>query len=273
MKFSIITINYNEGAGLKRTIDSVLSQTCRDYEYIVIDGGSTDNSIEAIRQNAEGIAYWTSEKDRGIYHAMNKGIKAAKGDYCIFMNSGDTFYDTEALTHVVTAGQWADVVCGDICFGEDNICPNPERVTMKTFYKHTLYHQASFISTPLLKAHPYDDTMRSAADWKWFLQALVFHNASYAHIPVTIARFVGGGFSEKQHAVGQQEVEEELQQCLPPRVLEDYEDYCVGLSPYRKMMNGIENVPMLKKLFFSTNKFVLNILNLKLKSEWIKELG
>ena len=147
MKFSIITINYNEGAGLKRTIDSVLSQTCRDYEYIVIDGGSTDNSIEAIRQNAEGIAYWTSEKDRGIYHAMNKGIKAAKGDYCIFMNSGDTFYDTEALAHVVTAGQWADVVCGDICFGEDNICPNPERVTMKTFYKHTLYHQASFIST------------------------------------------------------------------------------------------------------------------------------
>ena len=68
-------------------------------------------------------------------------------------------------------------------------------------------------------------------------------------------------------------MEEELQQCLPPRVLEDYEDYCVGLSPYRKMMNGIENVPMLKKLFFSTNKFVLNILNLKLKSEWIKELG
>lgn len=272
MKFSIITINYNESEGLGNTIASVEAQTCHDYEYIIIDGGSTDESVDVIKQHTAVIDYWVSEKDNGIYNAMNKGIVAARGDYCIFMNSGDVFYNAEVLEHVSKAGIRADVVCGDICFGHNNICPNPSRVTMKTFYKHTLYHQASFICTALLKAHPYDEALRSAADWKWFLHTLIFHNATYAHIPVTIARFEGGGFSEKQHTVGQKEVDDELHRCLPVRVLEDYEDYCVGLTPFRRMMNGVENVPVLLQIIFPINKLILKILNLKLKSEWIKRI-
>lgn len=272
MKFSIITINYNEAAGLGRTIGSVLNQSCADYEYIVIDGGSTDGSVDIIRQHADKIAHWVSEPDRGIYHAMNKGIKAARGEYCIFMNSGDIFYSTTVLEQVMRGGLEADVVCGDICFGQSNICANPDHVTMKTFYKHTLYHQASFIRTVLLQAEPYDETMRSAADWKWFLHALVFSNATYAHLSVTIATFEGGGFSERQRAVGQQEVEGELRRCLPPRVLDDYEDYCVGTTPFRRMMNGVELVPTLCRVIFRLDKLVLKLLNLKWKAEWIRRL-
>ena len=91
MKYSIITINYNHIEGLKRTIDSVISQTSSNYEYIIIDGGSTDGSVNIIKEYKEHLVYWISEKDNGVYHAMNKGVAQAQGDYCIFMNSGDCF--------------------------------------------------------------------------------------------------------------------------------------------------------------------------------------
>ena len=97
MLFSVITINYNNCEGLQRTIDSVIGQTFKDFEFIVIDGGSTDGSVDIINKNAASITYWISERDNGIYHAMNKGIAQAHGDYCIFMNSGDCFYNIEVL--------------------------------------------------------------------------------------------------------------------------------------------------------------------------------
>ena len=89
MKLSIITINYNNREGLKKTINSVINQTFRDFEYILIDGGSEDGSKEIILQHEAQFSYWRSEKDHGIYNAMNKGILAAKGDYLLFLNSGD----------------------------------------------------------------------------------------------------------------------------------------------------------------------------------------
>ena len=93
MRFSVITINYNNREGLNKTIKSVLCQSINDYEYIIIDGGSTDGSVDIINNNANFITYWVSEKDNGIYHAMNKGVAHAHGEYCIFMNSGDIFYN------------------------------------------------------------------------------------------------------------------------------------------------------------------------------------
>ena len=97
MKYSIITVNYNDAQGLKDTINSVISQTCHDYEFIIIDGGSTDNSKSIIEENQSQIDFWVSEHDNGIFNAMNKGIIASKGDYLIFMNSGDCFYNEKVL--------------------------------------------------------------------------------------------------------------------------------------------------------------------------------
>lgn len=272
MKFSVITINLNNLEGLTHTIESVLNQTCHDYEYIIIDGGSTDGSVELIRQHEKDIFYWVSEPDSGIYNAMNKGIRKACGEYCIFMNSGDEFYSDEVLAKVGKQELQHDVVCGDICFQGNNISPNPDKVTMRTFYKHSLYHQASCIRTTLLKERPYDESMRSAADWKWFMHALIFQNGSYLHLPITIATFEGNGFSEKQRSVGLKEINSELERCLPQRVLEDYEDYCFGTTPFRKMINHIELTPRLREIMFRLNVIVLKLLNVKLHSDWIKQL-
>lgn len=96
-KISIITISYNNLEGLKRTVHSVLSQSYKDYEYIVVDGGSNDGSKEYLEANSAHITRWVSEPDKGIYNAMNKGIAMATGKYCIFMNSGDHFFSATTL--------------------------------------------------------------------------------------------------------------------------------------------------------------------------------
>lgn len=271
MLFSIITINYNNASGLERTIRSVVAQTFRDYEYIVIDGGSTDGSRNVIEKYKDKIDYWVSEPDGGIYPAMNKGTRQAHGDYCIYMNSGDEFYDANVLENAARAGFKEDIVSGNLCIG-NTIMPNPDEVTLRTFYLHTIYHQATFIRTSLIKTHPYDETMKSAADWKFFLHALVFHNATYRHIPITVASFEGGGVSFNDSSTSREEVRSELERCLPERILRDYDDYCAGLTPYRRMMNMVEEIPPLRRIIFGIDRLVLKLLNLKLHAKWIKEL-
>ena len=97
MKLSIITINFNNHDGLQKTINSVIAQTWKDFEWIIIDGGSTDGSKNLIEQYDKYITYWISESDKGIYNAMNKGIKIARGDYLQFLNSGDYFYNEKVI--------------------------------------------------------------------------------------------------------------------------------------------------------------------------------
>ena len=98
-KVSVITVNYNNLKGLERTISSVLSQSFSDFEYIIVDGGSTDGSKEYIESKQEYINQWVSEKDHGVYNAMNKAIRMAQGEYCIFMNSGDHFFSSQSAFH------------------------------------------------------------------------------------------------------------------------------------------------------------------------------
>lgn len=272
MILSVITINYNNAEGLRHTIESVVCQTSRDYEFVVIDGGSTDGSVDVIEEYASKIDYWVSEPDGGIYPAMNKGVRAAHGEYCIFMNSGDEFYSKDVIENIVKQGLREDIVCGDICFGESNISPNPDKVTMRTFYKSTLYHQASFIKTQLLREHPYDETMRSAADWKFFMHELVYRNASYKHVPIVIARFEGGGISMTNNDISRKEVRTELEKCLPERILADYEDYVFGSTPYRQLFTTVEQIPPVRQIVYRVNVLLLRVLNLRLKSEWIKKL-
>ena len=110
MLFSVITINYNNREGLRNTIKSVVGQTYKDFEYIVIDGGSIDGSKELLEENASSVTYWISEKDNGIYHAMNKGVARASGTYCVFMNSGDFFCSKDVLERVAALGFKDDIM-------------------------------------------------------------------------------------------------------------------------------------------------------------------
>lgn len=167
MRYSIITINYNDKEGLKRTVVSVLNQTHTDYEFIIIDGGSTDGSVDVIQKYEDDITYWVSEKDNGIYHAMNKGVAKAQGEYCIFMNSGDCFHSSNVLESVSKYQE--DIICGKMLKGK-TISPsghNKSTISLVDLMRGSLPHQAMFIKRELMIKHPYDENYKILSDWKF----------------------------------------------------------------------------------------------------------
>lgn len=200
MKLSIITINYNNLKGLQNTIDSIVNQTCRDFEWIVIDGGSTDGSKELILKYQEYISYWCSEPDKGIYNAMNKGIAKAKGEYLNFMNSGDCFADKDVISEF-NNGHWCEeVIAGDVVFDGDynrtRCYPDEDNLDLDFFIKDTICHQASFIKRCLFKIYGmYDESLLMSSDWKFFLEVLIIHNHSYAHWKRLVANYYTDGIS------------------------------------------------------------------------------
>lgn len=201
MKLSVITVNLNDRSGLEQTIKSVIDQSFTDYEYIVVDGGSTDGSVEIIRNYENKIARWISEKDNGTYEAMNKGIKLANGDYLLMLNSGDYLADNTVLEKAFHAVQNEDIdiIYGDIFMNRRGIhTPDtfPEELTFGFFMERSLSHQATFIKRTLHDlVGLYSEHMKIAADWKFFILAICKFNATYRHIPVTITVYNAEGIS------------------------------------------------------------------------------
>ena len=203
MLVSIITVNFNHFEGLKRTYESIVSQTFTDYEWIVIDGGSTDGSREFIEQHQDRIAYWCSEKDNGIYHAMNKGIRQAKGEYLNFMNTGDIFACSKTLAGVFSEQRTADILYGYMMIKDINGRCHTDYNMKKTIHWYNLFpntfpHQSSFIRRALFDVvGMYDESCRVVSDSRWFAKAVLTHKASYEFIPQKIAVFEGDGISTK----------------------------------------------------------------------------
>lgn len=200
VKISIITINYNNPAGLKKTIDSIAGQGFRDFEYLVIDGGSTAGDVEIIRQT-DRIDYWVSEKDNGVYHAMNKGIQAAKGAYIIFMNSGDYFYDDAVLENAsrYLDGQNQIVFGNTVYFNGEGYRREeipPDELSFSYFLNFGINHQASFIKRTLFfENFLYNETYRISSDWEFFLYTICLKNVSYKHIDQFICYYDFSGVS------------------------------------------------------------------------------
>lgn len=223
MRYSIITINYNNKKGLNYTIKSVVCQSCNDYEFIIIDGGSSDGSVDVIKEYATNIAYWVSEKDNGVYHAMNKGIAKAKGDYLIFMNSGDCFHSPEALNAVEQYQE--DIVCGKIIKGESTWPSghNKPTISLVDLMRGSLPHQAMFIKRELLVKHPYDENYKILSDWKFCIEAIVFDNCSFRNIDIIIADYDTSGISTNSNGLLPKERELILKEMFPPRIIADYQ--------------------------------------------------
>jgi glycosyltransferase involved in cell wall biosynthesis len=171
-KISIITINYNDAIGLEKTIVSVFNQSYADFEYIVIEGNSTDNSKEVIHKHQNRINYWVSEPDKGIYNAMNKGINAATGEYLLFMNSGDVLLDDVSILNICCEKLKEDIVAFD-CFLERNdkivgLRTHIENPTLFYVYKKGLKHQSTFIKRVLFeKIWLYNESYKIASDYKF----------------------------------------------------------------------------------------------------------
>lgn len=200
MKLSIITINYNNLSGLKKTIDSVMCQTYKDFEYIVIDGGSTDGSKELIEKYADRLSYWVSEKDNGIYHAMNKGIKAATGEYLWFLNSGDWICNASVTNEFIENAN-ADIIYANWYhhYSDGRIVEDifPDIVTFDFLaFEYALPHQASLIKNTLFdEIGLYDEKLSMVSDWKFYLQAIFIHQCSYVHKNMFVVYYNKEGFS------------------------------------------------------------------------------
>jgi glycosyltransferase involved in cell wall biosynthesis len=259
IKLSIITINYNDAAGLEATIQSVVTQTWRDVEFIVIDGGSTDESKTVLEKYRQDIAYSISEKDKGIYNAMNKGIDAAKGEYLLFLNSGDTLFNDAVLETVVPSLKDADIVYGDLLIKEpakEWVKHYNERLTFDYFMRDTLPHQGAFISRELLiKSGKYDENLKIVADWKFFLDAVCKYDAVTKYLPQVISIYDYTGVSSRPEYFAVQ-LEEKKKVLIS--------GYPLHADSYREL----EDLRYLKRHYedLTKNFFVRKIFALQLKS-------
>ncbi len=202
VKLSIITINYNNAAGLNKTLNSVVSQKNIEFEYLVIDGGSSDGSLAMIKTNESQINYWVSEPDKGIYDAMNKGIVKATGEYCLFLNSGDYLVDDTILSKVFSGHAEADILYGEILFDFGNkgkkMQERPSRLSTFHLFHDNIWHPASFIRRSLFTSIGlYNSSFKIAADYDFFLHAIGIKKVSTCYLPYVISVYDTTGLSTK----------------------------------------------------------------------------
>ena len=228
MTLSIITINYNNRDGLRRTIDSVISQTWKDYEWIVIDGGSTDGSKELIETYQEHFAYWCSEPDKGVYNAMNKGIAKAQGEYLNFMNSGDCYAVADVLGNVFSTPRFADIVSGQVIRRDNGkLLRVYDDNLLLQIYNDTINHQGSFIKKELFKNRRYDESLKIVSDWKFWIETILMGNANVQVINDVIAIQDMVGISNVDWDLMNKERQQVLVETIPRSlqdILNEYRD-------------------------------------------------
>ena len=228
MKLSIITINFNDRVGLDKTIQSVINQTYRDFEYIVIDGASTDGSVDVIKKYADRLTHWVSEPDTGIYNAMNKGTRLAQGEYCLYLNSGDFFASDDVLEKVFSHSFSEDIVsciCLDFDEKHEWLKVPPRDVSLFTFVGGSLPHPTSFIKRELLnRLGGYNESYRIISDWCFFVDAMLSYKASYRTLDIILVKFNCYGISSTSANAENAEKEEYLNNRYQ-RIFEDYIPY------------------------------------------------
>ena len=203
-KLSIITINKNNAAGLEKTMQSVICQTYTDFEYIIIDGASDDESIEKIKKYSDIIQYWVSEPDTGIYNAMNKGIRKAQGDYCLFLNSGDYLVSPETLDNAFKeiSNNPADIYYSDVMLSDGRLKQFPDTWTANYLFQAHINHQNSFIKRSLFYEHGfYNENLKIASDWEFFLNELWRYKSTFFHIKTNISIYDRQGISSRNKEI------------------------------------------------------------------------
>ncbi|MEI6523519.1 MAG: glycosyltransferase family 2 protein [Bacteroidota bacterium] len=197
---SIITINYQNKLGLEKTINSVISQTNKQFEYIIIDGGSSDGSLETINNYKSYLKYWESQKDDGIYSAMNKGWKKASGQYCLFLNSGDYLYNENVLDEVIKCidNCPADIVYGSLFAFDENrsfISTFTEPISLYYFQHSFIPHPATFIKKSLLEnLNGFYEHYSVISDWAFFVRCFL-NNANFQQVDIITTSFYMNGSS------------------------------------------------------------------------------
>lgn len=202
---TIITVTYNAATLLEKTILSVLEQTYKAIEYIIIDGNSTDSTVSIIKKYEVQLAHWESKKDRGIYHAMNKGVAKSNGNWICFLNAGDVFVDKHVLAKTaeyIPTNNSASILYGNIItMGKNG--ENFEKVASAPCNKHRMYfcHQSAFVKKDLLLKFPFDEKYKMSADFKFFKQSY-YRGENFVQMPFPVTIYDRSGISNTNRAAG-----------------------------------------------------------------------
>ena len=258
MRLSIITINRNNALGLEKTIKSVAAQTHKEFEYIVIDGASTDDSVMVIKSHESEFAHlkWVSEPDQGIYNAMNKGLRMATGDYFQILNSADCLASEDVTEMMLSAldrlGSPA-ILYGNMvkCFPDGHRVKDKSfaghDITMLGMYRGTLNHDPAYIHRSLLEKYGYyDENLKIVSDWKWYLQAIILGNEKPKYVDLDVTLFDMTGISENANSkeMIQKERQMVLDEMIPTVYLHDYDCYSNDIA----LMRRIHRYPWAYKL-------------------------
>lgn len=226
-------------------MDSVFNQTFTDYEYLIIDGGSIDGSSDEIKNHANKLVYWVSEKDKGIYNAMNNGIAHAKGEYLLFLNSGDYLINDDILQEVVNELDGTGIIYGNVLLviNSEKLWTGhyPATLSFHHFVDSSLPHPSSFIQRSLFdKVGFYDEKLKIIADWKFFLDAICGFNVSYKHIDKTISVYDHNGLSSMPE-------NQEVIQREKRAVLENEYPLFMNDIAELKQLRAFKNKPLISK--------------------------
>ncbi len=248
-KISIITINLNNKIGLEKTILSVLSQTGKDFEFIIIDGGSNDGSIELIKKYTDNITYSVSEKDAGIYDAQNKGIEKASGNFLLFLNSGDILFDKNTLSGILPLLQNKSFYYGNLIVdlnGNRTEHIAPDNINLDFILNSTFWHPCVFINADLFKKYgSYNSDFKIAGDYEFFIRCLLKPQVTCEKLNCIITVFDGYGISSN-HAhrdIQSAEREKALRLNLSDTILESLKKYnALSRSNYSTIINFIQRI-------------------------------
>lgn len=254
MRLSIVTINYNNAEGLRKTLASVVAQTYRDIEHIIIDGGSTDGSVDAIKEyvaaNPNNDPFckhtikWVSERDKGIYNGMNKGIRKATGAYVQILNSGDVLAAPDVVDRMaaeIEKAEYPELFYGNMIkkdFSTGKIIGKSGDVeySLWNYFVSTLNHDCCYFRRDLFETYGlYDENLKIVSDWKWFLQTIGLGKVKpvYADIDVTI--FDACGISETNLELRNKERRQVLVEILPPAILADYDAHSLEIEQMKRL--------------------------------------
>jgi glycosyltransferase involved in cell wall biosynthesis len=271
MKLSIITINKDNSAGLEKTIQSVTEQTFNDFEYIVIDGKSSDNSVDVIKIYIKKITYWISEQDAGIYNAINKGIRIANGDYCLFLNSGDYLINNNTLNDVfeiIKKLPEADIYYSDCLKDTNEIQYFPKTMDMAFLVYRPISHQNTLIKRSLFIQHGfYNENLTIASDWEFWLNEIWKYKSNYIYLPIKISVFDTNGIGSKMSDIQKNEniiIYKNVFHDLSD-ILIDYKDYYNSI--YRDIVKSFGLPPSLKFILRIYRYFLKKI---KKQNLWTK---
>ena len=254
MKLSIVTINYNNAEGLRKTLASVAAQTYRDIEHIIIDGGSTDGSVDAIKEYVTAnpnrdpffkhTKYWVSERDNGIYNAMNKGIKKASGAYIQILNSGDIYAAPDVVSRMVTEiekAEYPELLYGNMIkkdYATEKIIEitGQEEYSLRLFYSSTLNHDCCYFRRDMFDTYGlYDESLKIVSDWKWFLQAIGLGQVKPVYVDIDVTIFDASGISESNLELRNKERRQVVEEVLPPAVLADYDAHAFEMEQMKRL--------------------------------------